>query len=166
MRRDKERLTAKVNTLECEARRGDGGRALGPTPEGEAQSPRAERVVGRWEGGGGLHTRFLLAGAQAWHAQIEAAHRKMSAVATGLRVAILQAKMKVGVGTVPPNLGRVEQAHVQLVECQPPPPPPPPPASRHRRWTPTSGEGGVALPGFRRVEFCRKGGGVVLPLTS
>ena len=40
-------------------------------------------------------TRFLLAGAQAWHAQAEAAHRPMSAVATGLCMALLQNQMDV-----------------------------------------------------------------------
>ena len=113
-----------MNTLEREARRAKGGRAPGPTAEGEAESPRAERVVGRGGGGGNpAGTRFFLAGVQAWHAQAEAAHGQMSAVATSLRMALPQAKMETEVGTVAPDLGRVEQAHVQLVERYPPPPP-------------------------------------------
>ena len=40
----------------------------------------------------------------------------MSAVATGLRTALLHAKMEVEVGTVPPDVGSNEQGHVQLVE--------------------------------------------------
>ena len=71
LRRDKEHLTAKVKTLEREAQRAKGGRALGPTAEGEPEGPTAERAVG----GGAPNpagTRFLLAGAQAWHAQAEA----------------------------------------------------------------------------------------------
>ena len=38
----------------------------------------------------------------------------MSAVATGLCMAILRAKMEVEVGTVAPDWGMVEQAHAQL----------------------------------------------------
>ena len=67
LRSDKERRTAKVKTLEQKAHRAKGGKAPGPTAEGEAESPMAERVVV----GGALNpagTWFLLAGAQAWHA--------------------------------------------------------------------------------------------------
>ena len=51
LRRDKERLTAKVKTLEREAAqraRATGGMAPGPAAEGKAEGPTAER------GGGGL----------------------------------------------------------------------------------------------------------------
>ena len=45
----------------------------------------------------------------------------MSAVATGLHMALLHAKMDVEVGTVAPELGTVEQAHAQFMAQSPPP---------------------------------------------
>ena len=103
---DKDILQAKVNTLEREARRAKGGRVPQPTAEGDTESPRAREAGGG--GGNPAGTRFLLAGAQAWHAEAEAAHGQMSAVATGPRMALLQAKMDAE------DLGRVEEAHAQL----------------------------------------------------
>ena len=81
---DKECLTAKMKPLERQAQRAKapGARAPGPMAEGEAEGPTVRRVVG----GGGVPNaagiRFLLAGAQAWHTQAEAAHGQMSAVTT------------------------------------------------------------------------------------
>ena len=64
-RRDKQRFTAQVKTLEREAAqrsRAWRGRAPGPAAEGEAEGPTAKRVV---VGGApnAAGTRFLLAGA-------------------------------------------------------------------------------------------------------
>ena len=75
--RDKDRLTTKVKILEREVAqraRAPGGKAPGPTAEGEAQGPTAERGVGAPNATG---ARFLLAGAQAWPAQAEAAAGQM-----------------------------------------------------------------------------------------
>ena len=159
LRRGKERLTAEVKTLEREAQRARGGKALGPKAEGEAKSPTAERVGGG--GGNPAGTRFL-AGVHAWHAQAKAAHGPISAVAKGLRMVLLQGNMEMEVWTVAADLGKVQQSHVQLVQQSPPPPPP-----RHSggvgRQLPG---GGAELPGFRRLEFYRRGRGVVVPLTS
>ena len=58
----------------------------------------------------------------------------MSAVATGLCMALLQSGQRVKVWTVAPDLARVAAAHDQLAQQYPPPPT----ASRRRRWTPTS----------------------------
>ena len=89
-------------------------------------------------GGGGAtrQHRFLLAGVKAWHAQAEAAEGHMSAVATGVRTALLQAKMEVEVGTLAPDLGRVEQAHVQVVERLPFPQ-----GFLHTQWGAVAGHG-------------------------
>ena len=64
LRRDKERLTFKVKTLERDEQRAKapGGRAAGPMAEGEFQGPTAERVVVRGVPNA-AGTRFLLAGA-------------------------------------------------------------------------------------------------------
>ena len=72
LRRHKERLTTKVKTLERDAAqraKAPGGRVTRPTAEGEVEGSTTKR------GGGGsaAGTRFLLAGAQAWHSQAEAA---------------------------------------------------------------------------------------------
>ena len=86
--RDKEHLTAKVKTLEQEAAqraRAPGGRAPGRMAQGEAEGPTPERGGAPNAAG----TRFFLAGAQAWHAQAEAAAGQMLADATGLRIALL-----------------------------------------------------------------------------
>ena len=74
-------------------------------------------------------TRFLLAVAQAWHVQAEAVHGQMSAVATGLPMALLQKQMDMEVGRVAPDLANVPAAHNQLMQQ----PPPPPTASWRRR---------------------------------
>ena len=96
---------------------GEGGQGTQPRAHGWAESPVAQSVLGG--GGGGAPnpalTRFLLAGAQVWHAQAEEALGRMWAVASGLRVALLQAKMEVEVGPVVPDMGWLEQAHVWLV---------------------------------------------------
>ena len=68
LRDDKDRLQAKVNTLEREGRQGS--RASGRRRPRDPESPRAPD--GGWGEGRGAPnpagTRFLLAGAQAWHA--------------------------------------------------------------------------------------------------
>ena len=123
---------------------GEGGAGLpGRRHRGKPRTRRPRGVGGLGGGGGASNpagTLFLLAGARALHAQAEATHTQMSSVATGLRMAVIHAKMEVEVTTVTPDLGRVEQAHVQLLKrC-----PPSPAASRRRRWTPTLGAGSRA----------------------
>ena len=44
----------------------------------------------------------------------------MSAVAMHVHMALLQAKMEEKIGTVAPDLSRVEKAHVRLVDRYPP----------------------------------------------
>ena len=62
-----------------------------------------------------------MAGAHAWHAQPEAAPGHTSAVAMGLRMALLQNQMDVEVGTVASDLARVQRDHDQLMQQYPPP---------------------------------------------
>ena len=70
-------------------------------------------------------TRFLLAGAQVWHARAEATRGQMSAVATGLRMMLVPQSMQVEVGTIALEGG--------LQKGLRRPPPPPPWALRHGR---------------------------------
>ena len=123
LRRDKAHLTAKVKTLEWEAAqqaRTAGGNAPGSTAEGAAEGPTAEKGGGAPNAAG---TRFLLAGAQAWHVQAEAAARQMSDAATGLRMALPPSKAQVEVATVEPDLAKLTAAHDELAQQYPPPPP-------------------------------------------
>ena len=158
VRCNKEQLTAKVNTMEGEARRAKGGRAPKPTPEGEAKSRRVESVVWGWGGGGAqpAGTRFVLAGALVWHAHDEAARTD---VRRRHRPAH-DAKLEVEVGMVAPNLGNVEQAHLQLVERYPPPP--------HRLMVAAldAGFGGEEQSSHGSAGRSCAGGRVTLPLTS
>ena len=114
VRRDKDRLAARVKALEQDlaaARRLPGGRAPGEVAEGEPESPAADRGV---EAPNAAGAQFLFAGAQAWHAHAEAAPKQMSAVATGLRMALLTSCQAVGVAHVAPDLGQVTAAEEEL----------------------------------------------------
>ena len=85
------RLIAKVKTLEREA--AHQARSLGgPGHLDRRRRGRRRALRPRGWGGGGnaADTRLLLAGAQAWHAQTEAAAGQMSAISTGLCIALLQ----------------------------------------------------------------------------
>ena len=94
------------------ARKATGGTPPGRTGEGAegAEGPTAERAAG---GGGGTPAgfRYLLAGAHAWHAQAEVVAGQMSAVGTGLRMALVAGSQLVQVATVAPDLARVTAAH-------------------------------------------------------
>ena len=64
--------------------------------------------------------RAILAGSQAWHAQNEAAAGHMSAVATGLRMAMMTRGQAVEVAHLAPDLARVTAAHEELGRQYPP----------------------------------------------
>ena len=92
-----------------------------------------------------------------------AAHGHMSAVTTGLRMALLQNQMDVEVGMVAPDLARVAQARDQLVQQSPPPPP--------HRLTAVALDGNFGVKeqislGSAGRSSAARGGVVVLPLTS
>ena len=162
VRRDKDRLASRVKTLERDlatARKATGGRPLGQTGGGEPESPTAERGVGAPNPAG---VRYLLAGSQAWHAQGEAAAGQMSAVATGLRMALKTSGQAVQVTHVAPDLAWVTAAHEELGRQYPPPlPHGSGDGCRIRRG------GRAELPGLRWPELCSRGvGPVALPLTS
>ena len=86
--------------------------------------PRAPPVRGRGGGGGAnaAGVRYLVAGAQAWHAQAEACAGHMSALSTGLRMAMLTSGQQVEVDTVAPDMARVSAAHEDVCRQSPPPP--------------------------------------------
>ena len=71
-------------------------------------------------GGNAANVRYLLAGAQAWHAQAEACAGQMSAVSTGLRMAMLASGQQLGVDTVARNMAGVRIAHEDVPRQYPP----------------------------------------------
>ena len=106
--------------------------------------PRPPRVT-RGGGGSAARVRYLLAGAQAWHAQAEACAGQMSAVSTGLRMAMLGSGCQVDVDGVAFDAPRVSAA---LEEVRRQYPPPPPPVGGHGPLL-CGGGGEAELPGLR-----------------
>ena len=92
--KEQDRLVTRVKTLERDlgtTRKAAGAPAKLPAQIGEAaegaEAPPGERAGGG--GGNAAGVRYLLAGAQAWHAQAESCAGQMSAVSTGLQMAMM-----------------------------------------------------------------------------
>ena len=138
--------------------RAPGGTAPGATAEGEAEGPAADK--GGWGGAPkAAGIGFLMAEAQAWHAQAEAAAGHMSAVVPGLRMAP-QSEAPVDVATTASNLAKVTTAHDQPAQQTPPQPP-------HGGGDARRLRGGAAkLPALRWPELSSTWGFEALPLTS
>ena len=166
--KETDRLAARVKTLERDlgtVRKAAGAPEKPPAQTGEgaecADGPTVERAGGPRPAG----VRYLLVVAQAWHAQAQAAAGQMSAVLTGLRMAMLASGHSVEVDTVAPDMAKVPADHEDVGRPYPPPPPPPPHGSGDRRLF---RRGGAAeLPWLRWPELCfRRGEGLAHPLTS
>ena len=82
--------------------------------------PRPPRVTGRGGGGSAAGVRYLLAGAQAWHAQAEACAGQTSAVSTGLRMAMMASGQQADVDSVAPDAPRVSAALEDVCRQSPP----------------------------------------------
>ena len=128
--KERDRLVTRVKTLEPDlgtARKAAGAPAKPPGQTGEgaegAEGPPVEIEGGGGGGGNAAGVRYLLAGAQAWHAQAEACAGQMSRMSTGLRMAMLASGQQVKVDIVVPDMARVSAAH-EVVRRQYPPPPP------------------------------------------
>ena len=83
-------------------------------PEG-AQAPPGDKG-----GASAAGVRYLLAGAQAWHAQAEACAGQMSAVSTGLRMAMMATGQQVDVDSVAPDAPKVTAAMEEVRQQYPP----------------------------------------------
>ena len=124
--------------------------------------PPPPRVTGG--GGSAAGVRYLLACAQAWHAQAEVCAGQMSAVSTGLRMAMFGSGKHVDVESVAPDAPRVSAALEEVRREYPPPPT----ASRRRPWTPPLWRRrGSRAPRIPLAGALLKGGGgcVAHPLT-
>ena len=123
--KERDRLATKVKTLECDlatackAKPPAQAAQAGEGPGG-AEAPLGERAGG---GGSAAGVRYLLAGVRARHAQAEACADQMSAVSTGLRVAMMASGQQGDVDSVAPDAPRVS-APMEEVRRQYPPPPP------------------------------------------
>ena len=71
-------------------------------------------------GGSAAGVRYLLAGAQAWHAQAEACAGQMSVVSTGLRMAMMASGKQVDVDSVAPDAPKVTAAMEEVRRQYPP----------------------------------------------
>ena len=80
--------------------------------------PPPPRVTGGGASAAGV--RYLLAGAQAWHAQAEACAGQMSAVSTGLRMAMMASGQQVDVDSVAPDAPKVTAAMEEVRRQYPP----------------------------------------------
>ena len=129
--KERDRLAARVKALERDL--GMAREAAGAPAKPVAQTGKGLRVprAQQWRRGGGgggnaSDVRYLLAGAQAWHAQAEwhpqaeACAGQMSAVLTGLRMALLVSGQQVEVDTVAPDVAKVSAAHDVVGRQYPP----------------------------------------------
>ena len=82
--------------------------------------PRPPPPPGDRGGASAAGVRYLLAGAQAWHAQAEACAGQMSAVSTGLRMAMLGSGQQVDVDSVAPDAPKVTAAMEEVRRQYPP----------------------------------------------
>ena len=82
--------------------------------------PQPPRVTGRGGGANAAGVRYLLAGAQAWHAQAEACTGQMSAVSSGLRIAMMASGQHAQVDSVAPDAPRVSAALEDVRRQYPP----------------------------------------------
>ena len=77
-------------------------------------------MTGGGGGGSAAGVRYLLAGAQVWHAQAEACAGQMSTVSTGLRMAMLGSGRQVDVDSVAPDAPEVSAALEEVRRQYPP----------------------------------------------
>ena len=78
-------------------------------------------MTGRGGGGGSAAgVRYLLAGPQAWHAQAETCAGQISAVSTGLRMAMMASGQQADVDSVAPNALKVSAALEDVRRHNPP----------------------------------------------
>ena len=85
-----------------------------------AEGAEAPAPPGDKGGASAAGVRYLLAGAQAWHAQAEACAGQMSAVSTGLRMAMMASGKQVDVDSVAPDAPKVTAAMEEVRRQYPP----------------------------------------------
>ena len=131
--KERDRLATKVKTLERDVATSRRAKPAAQPAEAVERAEGAETPAPPGDKGGATAAgvRYLLAGAQPWHAQAEACAGQMSAVSTGLRMAIMASGKQVDVDSVAPDAPKVTAAMEEVRRQYPPPT-----ASRRRPWTP------------------------------
>ena len=106
--KERDRLASKVKTLERDvATLRKAKPAAQPADAVErAEGAEAPAPPGDRGGASAAGVRYLLAGAQAWHAQAEACAGQKSAVSTGLRMPMMASGQQVDVDSVAPDAPR------------------------------------------------------------
>ena len=145
--KERDRLATKVRTLERDVATLRKAKPAAQPAEAVERAEGAENPAPPGDKGGAsaAGVRYLLAGAQAWHAQAEACAGQMSAVSTGLRMAMMASGEQVDVDSVAPDAPKVTAA---MEEVRRQYPPPPPHVGGHGPLL-CGGGGGAELPGHR-----------------
>ena len=119
--KERDRLAAKVKTLERDLAALRKAKPAAQPAEAVERPEAAEAPPGDKGGGGSAAgVQYLLAGAQAWHAQAEACADQMSAVSTSLRMAMLGSGKQVDVDSVAPDAPKVSAAPEEVRRQYPP----------------------------------------------
>ena len=109
-----------MKTLERDVATLRKAKAAAQPAEAVERGEGAEAPPGDKGGGSAVGVRYLLAGAQAWHAEAEACAGQMSAVSTGLRMAMMVSGQQVDVDSVTPNAPKVTAAMEEVRRQYPP----------------------------------------------
>ena len=120
--KERDRLATKVRTLERDVATLRKAKPAAQPAEAVERAEGAKAPAPPADGGGGraAGVRYLLAGAQAWHAQAEACAGQMSAVSTGLRMAMMASGKQVDVDSVAPDAPKVTAAMEEVRRQYPP----------------------------------------------
>ena len=120
--RERDRLPTKVQTLERDVATLRKAKPAAQPAEAVERAEGAEAPAPPGDRGGAsaAGVRYLLAGAQAWHAQAEACAGQMSAVSTGLRMAMMASGQQVDVDSVAPDAPKVTAAMEEVRRQYPP----------------------------------------------
>ena len=118
--KERDRLAAKVKTLERDVATLCKAKPAAQPAEAVERAEGAEAPPGDKGGASAAGVRYLLAGAQAWHAQAEACAGQMSAVSTSLRMAMLGSGQQVDMDSVAPDAPKVTAAMEEVRRQYPP----------------------------------------------
>ena len=120
--KERDRLATKVKTLERDVATLRKAKPAAQPAEAVERAEGAEAAAPPGDRGGAsaAGVRYLLAGAQAWHVQAEACAGQMSAVSTGLRMAMMASGQQVDVDSVAPDAPEVTAAMEEVRRQYPP----------------------------------------------
>ena len=118
--KERDRLATKVKTLEHDLATLRKAKPAAQPAEAVERSEGADAPPDDKGGANAAGVRYLLAGAQAWHAQAEACAGQMLAVSTVLRMAMMASGKQVDVDSVAPDAPKVTAALEEVCRQYPP----------------------------------------------